>query len=75
MSKAFDYFMDMLMVDYCTYVFSNFGIIIDQPTILFNVDFSKKICDITKLNLNVQNPPIIYTHSHLHFKLLGHVHT
>lgn len=57
MSKAyaFDYFMDMLLVDYCTYLFQNFGIIILQPTRLFSVDSNKKICDILKLSLNVQN--------------------
>jgi hypothetical protein len=57
MSKAFAYyyFMDMILVDYHIYVFQNFGIIIEQPSKLFNVNSNKKICDILKLNLNAQN--------------------
>ncbi len=77
-TSAFDYFMDMLMVDNHIYVFPHFGIIVKQPTKLFNANFSKKICDISKLNLDYKKIPkllIMYTHSHLCFKLLGHVHT
>jgi hypothetical protein len=66
------------MVDYHIYVFLHFGIIIKQPTKLFSVNSSKKICDILKLNLNYNFFPklvIMYTHSHFRLKLLDHVHT
>jgi hypothetical protein len=77
-ASTFDYFIDMLMVDYHIYVLPHFGIIIEQPTKLFSANSSKNICGILKLNLNYNFFPkllIMYIHSNLHLKLLGHVHT
>jgi hypothetical protein len=76
-ASTFDYFMDMLMVDYHIYVFPHSIIIIAQPIKFFSAS-SKKICNVFKLSLNYKKIPkllIMCTHSHLHLKLLDHVHT
>ncbi len=41
-ASTFDYFMDMLIVDYHIYVFPHSGIIIKQPTKLFSANSNKK---------------------------------
>ncbi len=43
---TFNYFMDMLMVDYHIYVFPHSSIIIKQPIELFSANSSKNLCDI-----------------------------
>jgi hypothetical protein len=63
--------------DYFIYVFPHFSIIIAQPIKLFSAS-NKKICNVLKLSLNYKKNSkllIMYTHSHLHLKLLDHVHT
>lgn len=56
-TSTFDYFMDMLMVDYHIYVSPHSNIIIEQPTKLFSANSSKKICDILKLSMNYKKIP------------------